>query len=364
MLEQIITFVQELREQLLAIAPNAVHDKLAALPMPAFSALVGVFVLFLLWSMISLLVGAFGGKKVKEIEDDAGREAYEPERIERRGREPDVEILPSRAKKPFDPFERPERASPRMEPVLRREDSFERERERVAEPPPREPVQAEASPRGAQAFNAPPQQQPDGPTRADFDAAMAHGDRLASHGDFVGADTAFNDALVIARELALDSRQDATSQRMVARALHRVGDVAGRLGDAGQARHHHEQALVMLRRLLSQHPEDVAIGREVAVTLERLGAAAMAAGDRHSARVAFEEELRIASHIAAREPRDFGWMRFKAVVHIMLGNLNDPDHRAHYEEARRLLEVVERGGALQGSDGQSLTQLRSVLRVH
>jgi hypothetical protein len=34
MLEQIITFVQELREQLLAIAPNAVHDKLAALPMP------------------------------------------------------------------------------------------------------------------------------------------------------------------------------------------------------------------------------------------------------------------------------------------------------------------------------------------
>jgi hypothetical protein len=354
MLEQIITFIHELREQLLAVAPNAVHDKLASLPMPVFTIVVGALVAFLFWSIVSLLLGAFGGKKGLEIEDDAKSKTYEPER---RSRNPDVEILPSRAKKPFDPFERPDRAPERMEPVLRRDEE--------PAPAPRETVRAEspAAPRAAPAFTAAPAE-PDGPTRADFDAAMAHGDRLASHGDFVGADTAFSDALAIARELALDARQDITSQRMVARALHRVGDVAGRLGDSEQARHHHEQALVMLRRLFAQHPDDVSIGREVAVTLERLGAGAMAAGDRPAARTAFEEELRIASQIAAREPRDFGWMRFKAVVYIMLGNLNEADHRAHYEEARRLLEVVERGGALQGADGQTLNQLRAVLRVH
>jgi hypothetical protein len=45
----------------------------------------------------------------------------------------------------------------------------------------------------------------------------------------------------------------------------------------------------------------------------------------------------------------------------MLGNLNEGDSRAHYEQARQLFETLERAGQIQESDAQTLGQLRSVL---
>jgi hypothetical protein len=45
----------------------------------------------------------------------------------------------------------------------------------------------------------------------------------------------------------------------------------------------------------------------------------------------------------------------------MIGNLNEVDSRARYEQARQMFEVLERAGQLQGPDLQTLNQLRQVL---
>jgi hypothetical protein len=133
------------------------------------------------------------------------------------------------------------------------------------------------------------------------------------------------------------------------------------MGDAQVARQHHEQALVLLRRLYQGSPRDLGIARELAVTLERLGAAASAAGDRSSARAAFEEEVRVAQAMIGLDPNDLGLRRFQAVIHVMLGNLNESDSRAQYDQARQLFEMVERAGGLPPADAQTLNQLRGVL---
>lgn len=190
---------------------------------------------------------------------------------------------------------------------------------------------------------------------------MGRGDKQAQGNDFQGALASFKEALDMARQLAF-ARPDAPEpQRMVAKALHKVGDVSGRLGDGHAARQAHEQALVLLRRVHAANPRDAIIARELAVTLERLGAAAAQSGDRTSARAAFEEELRIAAAMTQQEANDLSWIRFRAVVHIMLGNLNEDDSRAHYEQARQMFETLERANQIQDSDAQTLQQLRGVL---
>lgn len=192
---------------------------------------------------------------------------------------------------------------------------------------------------------------------------MTRGDRQAVGNDFNGALATFKEALDVARQLAFQRPDAAEPQRLVAKALHKVGDVSGRLGDGQAARQYHEQALVLLRRVNGANPRDAGIARELAVTLERLGAAAAQAGDRPGARSAFEEELRIAGQMANQEQNDLSWVRFKAVVHIMLGNLNDHDSRAHYEQARQLFETLERANLIQDQDAQTLQQLRGVLQA-
>ncbi|KAF0177779.1 MAG: tetratricopeptide repeat protein [Hyphomonadaceae bacterium] len=302
--EQIETIAENIRAQILALAPDSVRATVESLPAVAVLGAVAAVALILLWVILALLGAVFGGGKKKMEPDDAPVEAtFRPE-SPRRNRDP------SRAE--------PARSLP----------------------------SAPASP---------------GDLRARFDDALARGDRLAQSNDHAGSVNAYKQGLDFARQVAFAQPESLDAQRLVAKALHKVGDGSARAGEGQVARQHHEQALVLLRRMYGGNQRDPGVARELAVTLERLGAAAAAVGDRANARQAFEEELRIANSMASQETSDLSWVRFKAVVHIMLGNLNDPDSRAHYEQARQLFETLERSGSIQSQDSQTLQQLRGVL---
>ncbi len=306
--EQFETIAENIRAQILALAPDGVRATVESLPAAAILGVVAAAALVLLWIILALLGAVFGGGKKRQESDDA-----------------------------------PEETTFRSEPPRRDRD-----------PPPRgEPARAPAA--------APTGPATSGDLRVRFDEALARGDRLAQDNDHTGAVNAYKQGLDFARQVAFGQPESLDAQRLVAKALHKVGDGSARAGEGQVARQHHEQALVLLRRMYAGNQRDAGVARELAVTLERLGAAAAAAGDRANARQAFEEELRIANSMASQETSDLSWVRFKAVVHIMLGNLNDPDSRAHYEQARQLFETLERSGSIQSQDSQTLQQLRGVL---
>ncbi|MBL8557647.1 MAG: tetratricopeptide repeat protein [Hyphomonadaceae bacterium] len=312
--EQLITIAENIRAQILALAPDSVRALVEGLPPEGVLGAVAVVGLLLLWIIFSLLGAVFGGKKRRDEAED--QDDYIPESRFERSPEPVRDPAPQRTDSP--------RADPPRAP---------------------QPVAPAAG----------------GDPRARYDDAIARGDKLAQANDHAAAANTYRQALDFARQIAFSQPDAVDAQRMVAKALHKVGDASARAGDGQVARQHHEQALVLLRRVYSNNTRDAGVARELAVTLERLGASAAAHGDRVSARQAFEEELRIAGAMAVQETSDLSWVRFKAVVHIMLGNLNDPDSRAHYEQARQLFETLERSGSIQSQDAQTLQQLRGVL---
>jgi hypothetical protein len=330
--EQLITIAENIRAQLLALAPDSARAIIEGLPPEGVLGAVAVVGLLLLWIIFALLGAVFGGGKKRraeaEVEDD-----YVPQRAPER--------TPDRGSQRADPPRDAPRDAPRDLP-----------RDLPRGPSP----DLLRAPQGQPAASA-----STGDPRARFEDAIARGDKLAQANDHAGAVNIFKQALDYARQVAFAQPDSTEAQRLVAKALHKVGDASARAGDGQVARQHHEQALVLLRRIYNNNNRDPAVARELAVTLERLGAAAAASGDRFNARQAFEEELRISGAMAVQETSDLSWVRFKAVVHIMLGNLNDPDSRAHYEQARQLFETLERSGSIQSQDAQTLQQLRGVL---
>lgn len=323
--DQLITIAENIRAQILALAPDSVRAVVEGLPPEGVLGGVAVIGLLLLWIIFSLLGAVFGGGKKRREEAEA-EDDYIPERH--------FERTPERV-----PERQPERASERQP-----ERSFDRD-------PPRAP---QGAPQTAAPANT-------GEIRARFEDAVARGDKLAQSNDHAAAANTYKQALDFARQIAFAQPEATDAQRLVAKALHKVGDASARAGDGQVSRQHHEQALVLLRRVYNGNTRDPGVARELAVTLERLGGTAAAHGDRMGARQHFEEELRIAGAMAVQETSDLSWVRFKAVVHIMLGNLNDPDSRAHYEQARQLFETLERSGSIQSQDAQTLQQLRGVL---
>lgn len=318
--EQLITIAENIRAQILALAPDSVRAIVEGLPPVGVLGAVAAVALVLLWIIFSLLGAVFGGGK-KRREEAKAEDDYIPERAPERVAERAPERAPER---PVD------RSPPRSEP------------QRSPQTQPAAPISS-------------------GDARARFEDAITRGDKLSQSNDHAGAVNTFRQALDFARQVAFAQPESSEAQRLVAKALHKVGDASARAGDGQVARQHHEQALVLLRRIYNNNTRDAAVARELAVTLERLGASAAASGDRYNARQAFEEELRISGAMAVQETSDLSWVRFKAVVHIMLGNLNDPDSRAHYEQARQLFETLERSGSIQNQDAQTLQQLRGVL---
>ena len=321
--EQLETIAEAIRAQLLALAPDGVAGPLQSLPSVALLAVVAGVALLLLWIVLAALGAVFGGgrrKREREVEAELEARRHQHERGDDRR-----SAASDRRGDPAPPLRTTPKPGPGLAPG---------------------PAAAPSADLGAR-----------------HDELMIRGDRQAQGNDFNGALATFKDALDVARQLAFQRPDAPEPQRLVAKALHKVGDASGRLGDGHAARQYHEQALVLLRRVHSVNPRDAGIARELAVTLERLGTAAAQGGDRNGARAVFEEELRIAGQMANQEQNDLSWVRFKAVVHIMLGNLNDHDSRAHYEQARQLFETLERANVIQELDAQTLQQLRGVLQA-
>jgi tetratricopeptide (TPR) repeat protein len=231
--EQLETVAEAIRAQILALAPDSVAATVQSLPPVALLAIVGGAGLLLLWIVLAALGALFGGGGRRKREQEVERE------------------LASRRQQDLPQDRGPDRRAP-------------------------------ASDRRSEPMPAPAQ---GGDIAARHEDLMARGDRQAQGNDFNGALATFKEALDVARQLAFQRPEAPEPQRLVAKALHKVGDASGRLGDGHAARQYHEQALVLLRRVNASNPRDAGIARELAVTLERLGAAAAQAGDRTGARI-------------------------------------------------------------------------------
>jgi tetratricopeptide (TPR) repeat protein len=306
----------ELQRQILELVPDLLRPLFEKLSPLAFFGVLAGAALFFLWTTVAVLKHVFGSRGDR---DDA---------VEER-----AAAAPFRAHREPDSFRMRE---PLLEAREQRADTFEREA--PVEPHDPEPL-----------------------TVARFEEALQNGDRAGTAGDWTAALTLYRSALIAARSLALSNPDSAPVQRRVAKALLKSGDATLRLGDAAGARQLHEQAMALLRRLYATQPHDVALAREYAVTLERIGSASVAAGDKTAARQAFEEELRVVASIAHAQPHDPQWGRFRAVIHVLLGNLREYDSRSHYEQAHLLFDGLHRAGVIHQDDIRTLTQLRSVL---
>ena len=324
--EDFESMIETLKQTALSLAPDALRAPLEALSPAALAALLLGIVIFVVWSILIAARALLGGRH-----DEADF---------------DLDPVPQgRAAVPMAPARdfaaafatRP--ASPPTPPheILPREVAF------APEPP--APVVDDAA------------------AIAEYDVAIEDGDRAAAAGDAQAALDRYKSGLTLARSVAFTRPDEVGAQRRVAKALLKSGDASARLGDTGGARQAYELALVLLRRLYATDEGDATLGREYAVTLERVGSAATAAGDKVSARQAFEEELRVIGIVAHRYPDEAQWGRFKAVVHVMLGNLVEYDSRVHYEQACALFDDLERVGLIQQDDARTLAQLRSVLNA-
>lgn len=320
----------------LAYAPDAIYPALKQIPPIAFAAASAGLSLFIVWSFFAALTRLFGGGRRREQYD------YDDNvvRYDHRAMPPPN---PHAGAQAYD-REQDEPAAFRR-PVERRAAAFAAEPQFAPAPPPM----------------APPPQPPADDRVARYEAVMDDGDAAAYAGDPQRALHQFREALDLARQLALPEPDNALAQRRVAKALLKGGDAVARIGDAAASRQWHDQALALLRRLYATQAGDIGLAREYAVTLERAGAGAAASGDKVAARQAFEEELRVVGGISHQYPNDPQWGRFRAVIHVMLGNLGEYDSRSHYEQARALFDSLERAGIIQQNDAQTLHQLRSVL---
>lgn len=206
-----------------------------------------------------------------------------------------------------------------------------------------------------------PPQPPRHDPRPGYEAAHARAENAFMIGDLKAARASFEEAERIARRWAGED-PNPDSFRAFARTLLRIADVrlkAGELDSAGAAA---QEALSAVRALADSRPGDSLIQRELAVALERTGVIAIGLNDKAGARRAWEEELQIASRLASHEGHEPSWQRFLAVVHVLLGNLNEPDALSHYDRALRHFEACAQAGILTPADADTRTQLRMALR--
>jgi hypothetical protein len=206
------SLADNLKLQILAIAPDSARASLEGLPGVAFLGGAGLIGLILVWILFSLLGALFGGGKKRDEE---------------------------------------EALAPRRAPESRREEP------RRQTPPQQRPPQPAPAPAAPQP--APAQPGPD--SRAAYQEAMQCGDAALQSGDPGGALNNYKHALDIARQQSATRPDDVDAQRATAQAMHRVGDTYALRKEFNLARRHHEQALVILRRLTDARPNDLTIAR-------------------------------------------------------------------------------------------------------
>lgn len=163
------------------------------------------------------------------------------------------------------------------------------------------------------------------------------------------------------RRLALAALEQAKAPRDRSVALNELGDVLSAQSDLPGALKNYQEGLDIARALAKDDPSNAERRRDVAVSLERLGQVAAVQGDRDSAAQYWAEEISIAEVLFAADPSNLGWLRFIAVVEMMIAGLDLPDSAARLRRAADLLQRLESMNRLAPADQPMLAKLRSRL---
>ena len=157
--------------------------------------------------------------------------------------------------------------------------------------------------------------------RARSVAFDALGNVAVREGDLAGARKAYEDGLVIARDLCARDPQNTVWLRDLSISHNKLGDVAWAEGNLAGARKAYEDGLVIHRDLSERDPENTEWLRDLSVSYDRLGDVARAEGDLPRARKVCEDGLVIARDLSARDPKNTVWLRDLSISYYKIGDV-------------------------------------------
>ncbi|MFN7388085.1 tetratricopeptide repeat protein [Brevundimonas sp.] len=163
------------------------------------------------------------------------------------------------------------------------------------------------------------------------------GDVARAEGDLPGARKAYEDGLVIRRDLFARDPKNTGWLRDLSVSYDRIGDVAVAEGDLPGARKAYEDGLDIATDLSARDPKNADWLRDLSVSHNRIGDVAVAEGDLLGARKAYEDGLVIAMDLSARDPKNTDWLRDLSVSHNKIGDVarmegDLPGARKAYED--------------------------------
>jgi tetratricopeptide (TPR) repeat protein len=169
--------------------------------------------------------------------------------------------------------------------------------------------------------------------------------------------------LTISRRLADRDAENVTWQRDITVTLNKIGDLEKARRDVAAATAAYDESIAIRRRLLGRNPENIEAARDLQIALDRLGDVKIDALDFPAARAAYEERLALARKAVAKDPANSQWQKDLVFALIKLSQVADAAAgRAVLEEARALLEDLEKAGRLDAVQARWLKLVRDLLK--
>ncbi len=131
-------------------------------------------------------------------------------------------------------------------------------------------------------------------------------------------------ALIYLDSLAKEARDDATLQRELATAYHKIGDIQGNpfvanLGDSDGALASYQKSLAIREPLYNQETNNVELGIELATIYHRVGDMLFMNHDLNGARERFQKALELSEKLDHAEPEQFEILQLVASSYEQIG---------------------------------------------
>ncbi|MGH8909330.1 MAG: tetratricopeptide repeat protein, partial [Egibacteraceae bacterium] len=130
------------------------------------------------------------------------------------------------------------------------------------------------------------------------------------------------------------------------------------VGRGDEAARLYQQSLDIRRRLADAEPDRADYQRDLSISYNRLGALAAEQGDPGAARDYLSQDLAIARRLATQDPGSAALAVDVAVSLAQLARLDPSNQTVLFDEARVILEPLEREGRLDPDAAALLDQVR------
>lgn len=160
---------------------------------------------------------------------------------------------------------------------------------------------------------------------------------LQAQNNTAEAQAAFEEYLSISQQLVKLEPTNADSQKHLAAAYSRMGDIFQVQGKPAEAQVAFAEFLSISRQLAEQDSSNASLQQLLAAAHNRMGDVWQGQGKIAEAKREFEEYLAIGRHLVSLQPANLDWQRELAVACVKLARLvkevNYSDSLPYYEEA-------------------------------